>query len=57
MVTDVEVAAKRSAVSMRIKRQFIFIQPSTKKQIDLGLKFNDNPYVQRLETSGTFGTM
>jgi predicted transport protein len=54
---DVEVAPKKSAVSMRVKRQFSLIQPSTKKRIDLGLKLNDTPYEGRLETSGPFGTM
>lgn len=54
---DVEVAPKNSAVSMRVKRQFALIQPSTKKRIDLGLKFNDKPHGERLETSGPFGTM
>jgi predicted transport protein len=55
--TDVEVAPKKTAVSMRVKRQFALIQPSTKKRIDLGLKFNDKPHGKRLETSGPFGTM
>jgi predicted transport protein len=54
---DVEVTPKKSAVSIRVKRQFALIQPSTKKRIDLGLKFNDKPYARRLETSGPFGTM
>ena len=54
---DVEVTPKQSAVSIRVKRQFALIQPSTKKRIDLGLKFNDKPYAGRLETSGPFGTM
>lgn len=55
--TDVEVAPKKSAVSFRVKRQFVLIQPSTKKRIDLGLKLNDTPHSERLETSGPFGTM
>ena len=54
---DVEVAPKKSAVSIRVKRQFVLIQPSTKKRIDLGLKLNDTPHGERLETSGPFGTM
>jgi predicted transport protein len=55
--SDVEVVAKKSAVSFRVKRQFTLIQPSTKKRIDLGLKLNDTPHSERLETSGPFGTM
>jgi predicted transport protein len=55
--SDVEVVAKKSAVSFRVKRQFALIQPSTKKRIDIGLKFNDKHHSQRLEASGPFGTM
>lgn len=55
--SDVEVAPKKSSVSLRVKRQFALIQPSTKTRIDLGLKFNDKPFEGRLETSGPFGTM
>ncbi len=55
--TDVEIAPKKAAVSMRVKRQFALIQPTTKKRIDLGLKFNDKAYKGRLETSGPFGSM
>lgn len=54
---DVEVVPKKAAVSCKCKRQFTLIQPSTKTRIDLGLKFNDMPYSERLETSGPFGTM
>ncbi|MCB0730889.1 MAG: DUF4287 domain-containing protein, partial [Ignavibacteriae bacterium] len=44
-------------VSVRRKRQFAFIQPSTKDRIDLGLKFKNKPISGRLENSGPFGTM
>ena len=54
---DIEVSPKKSAVSMRRKRQFALIQPSTKTRIDLGLKFNDMPQEGRLEPSGPFGAM
>jgi len=54
---DVETAVKKSAVSLRVKRQFALIQPSTKTRIDLGLKLNDIPHAGRLEKSGPFGTM
>ncbi len=54
---DVEVAPKKSAVSLRRKRQFVLIQPSTKTRIDLGLKLNDEKLNGRLEASGPFGTM
>lgn len=54
---DVNVSSKKAAVSYKVKRQFALIKPSTKKRIDIGLKFNDKPHSQRLETSGPFGTM
>tara|TARA_R110002072_G_scaffold64_13_gene488 strand:- start:25672 stop:26202 length:531 start_codon:yes stop_codon:yes gene_type:complete len=54
---DVEVAPKKTSVSLRVKRQFALIQPSTKTRIDLGLKFNNKAHSTRLETSGPFGTM
>jgi hypothetical protein len=55
--SDVKVVAKKSAVSLRVTRQFALIQPSTKKRIDLGLKLNNTPHSERLGTSGPFGTM
>lgn len=54
---DVEVSPKKTSVSLRRKRQFALIQPSTKTRIDLGLKFNNKPHKGRLETSGPFGAM
>tara|TARA_R110000868_G_scaffold306734_1_gene567986 strand:+ start:20694 stop:21227 length:534 start_codon:yes stop_codon:yes gene_type:complete len=54
---DVEVVPKKSSVSLRRKRQFALIQPSTKTRLDLGLKLNDAELSGRLENSGPFGTM
>jgi predicted transport protein len=54
---DIEVAPKKSSVSVRRKRQFALIQPTTKTRIDLGLKFKDKPFSGRLENSGPFGVM
>lgn len=54
---DVEIAPKKASVSLRRKRQFCLIQPSTKTRVDLGLKFNDRPVEGRLESSGPFGAM
>jgi predicted transport protein len=54
---DIEISPKKNAVSLRRKRQFALIQPTTKTRIDLGLKYNNRPYSGRLETSGPFGTM
>ncbi len=55
--SDVEIAPKKSSVSLRRKRQFALIQPSTKTRIDLGLKLNDAVLTNRLENSGPFGSM
>ncbi|MEP0972084.1 MAG: DUF5655 domain-containing protein [Balneola sp.] len=54
---DVEVAPQKSSVSLRRKRQFALVQPSTKTRIDLGLKLDDAELTDRLEASGPFGTM
>ena len=54
---DVVVAPKKSSVSLRRKRQFALIQPSTKTRIDLGLKLDNKEIQGRLEDSGPFGTM
>lgn len=54
---DLEVAPKKSSVSLRRKRQFCLIQPSTKTRVDLGLKFDDRSIGGRLESSGPFGAM
>jgi predicted transport protein len=54
---DIEIAPKKTSVSLRTKKQFVLIQPSTKTRIDLGLKIKDKLPVGRLETSGPFGTM
>ena len=48
---NIDVAPKKSSVSMRAKRQSALIKPSTKTRVDLGLKFNDTPHERRLETS------
>jgi predicted transport protein len=54
---DIEIAPKKSSVSLRTKKQFVLIQPSTKTRIDLGLKLKDIEPVGRLGNSGPFGTM
>lgn len=54
---DIEIAPKKASVSLRRKKQFALIQPSTKTRIDLGLKLKERPRKGRLEGSGPFGTM
>ncbi len=47
---DVEVAPKKSSVSLRRKKQFALITPATKTRIDLGLALKGDPAEGRLET-------
>lgn len=54
---DIEIAPKKTSVSLRTKKQFALIQPTTKTRIDLGLKLKGHPIEGRLEASGPFGTM
>lgn len=46
---DVVVDPKKTGVSLRRKRQFALIQPTTNTRIDLGLKLDDVPLGGRLE--------
>ncbi|NER13667.1 DUF4287 domain-containing protein [Leptobacterium flavescens] len=55
--SDIEIVPKKANVSVRRKRQFALIQPSTKARIDLGLKLNDSETDERLKGSGSFGSM
>lgn len=54
---DVEIAPKKTSVSLRRAKQFALIKPATKTRIDLGLKFKDRETTDRLGNSGPFGTM
>lgn len=47
--SDVEVAPKKTGVSLRRARQFLLIQPATNTRIDLGLKLDGVPLGGRLE--------
>lgn len=54
---DVEIAPKKSYVSLRRSKQFAIIQPSTKTRVDLGLNIKGEPAKGRLEKSGSFNSM
>ncbi|WP_108791096.1 DUF5655 domain-containing protein [Erythrobacter sp. Alg231-14] len=47
---DVEVAPKKTSVSLRRKKQFTLITPATKSRIDLGLALKGDAAQGRLET-------
>lgn len=54
---DVEIAPKKTGVSLRRKKQFALIQPSTATRVDLGINLKDVDPTGRLEASGSFNTM
>jgi hypothetical protein len=54
---DVELAPKKANVSVRRRKQFALIQPTTRTRIDLGLILKARPPGGRLEPSGSFNAM
>lgn len=54
---DVEIAPKRTYVSLRRKRQFGLIQPSTATRVDVGINLKEGEPAGRLEKSGSFNSM
>lgn len=54
---DVQVAPKKTCVSLRRNKQFALIQPSTRTRVDLGLNLKGVEPDGRLEASGSFNAM
>jgi hypothetical protein len=55
--SDIELAPKKGYVSLRRKKQFAMIQPTTATRIDVGLVLKGEPTTDRLESAASFNEM
>ena len=55
--SDVEIAPKKANVSLRRRKQFALLQPTTRTRLDLGLILRGTAPRGRLEPSGSFNAM
>jgi hypothetical protein len=54
---DVELAPKKGYVSLRRKKQFALLQPSTKDRFDIGLALKGEQPAGKLEAAGSWNAM
>ena len=54
---DLELSPCKTYVSLRRKKQFGLIQPSTRTRVDVGLCLGDAKPTERLEKAGSFNSM
>jgi predicted transport protein len=55
--SDIEIAPKKTYVSLRRSKQFAIVQPSTSSRIDLGLNLKGTDATERLEGGKVFSGM
>lgn len=55
--SDIDFSVKKTYVSLRRKKQFGLIQPSTAKRLDVGLNVKGIEPAGKLEKSGSFNSM
>ncbi|MGZ8537772.1 MAG: DUF5655 domain-containing protein, partial [Flavisolibacter sp.] len=54
---DIEISPKKTYVSLRRKKQFALIQPSTKTRMDVGLNMKNVSPSGKLEAGGSWNAM
>lgn len=54
---DVEISPKKTYVSLRRKKQFALVQPTTATRVDVGIQLKGDAPSGRLEASGSFNSM
>ena len=54
---DIEISPKKAYVSLRRKKQFAIIQPSTKTRLDIGLNLKNVSPSGKLEAAGSWNAM
>ncbi len=55
--SDIEIAPKKTYVSLRRSKQFAIIQPATKDRVDLGFNLKGQEPTERLEGGNIFNGM